>query len=234
MTEARAYWDAHHHRNDSGTVPCDDWLQRFEDVIERCQTPVIDLGCGRGNDTKHLISRGKCVIACDFSSQAIRNIRKNFPEVYGTVCFDMTDPFPFEDNFTDLIIADLSLHYFSEQVTESVLAEIKRVLTPNGVLLFRVNSVKDFHYGAGQGTEVERNYFRTADRRFKRFFDLEDIHRFFGSWNILYLKEEQMDRYDYPKILWTAMCRAQDGFAEGKSTKASADKSADFRQNGMA
>jgi len=204
---AKAHWDGLHTCYVREEIQSDDWLQLFEPAIENCRTPVIDLGCGSGNDTKYLISQGKTVIACDFSSQAIENIRKNFPEVLNTMCFDMTEGLPFEDDFTDLIIADLSIHYFSEQITGFILEEIKRVLKPNGLLLCRVNSVKDYNHGAGQGTEVERNFFRTSDGRFKRFFDADDIFKFFGDWNILYLKEEQMTRYELPKMVWTIMCQ---------------------------
>ncbi len=207
MSVAKDYWDDMHESYTREEIQYDDWLRQFESTIQNCRTPIIDLGCGSGNDTKYLLSRGKAVIVCDFSLKAIENIRKNFPEVLGAECFDMTESFPFEDNFSELIIADLSIHYFSEEVTEAVLEEIKRVLKPNGILLLRVNSVKDFNHGAGQGTEIERNYFRTADGRFKRFFDREDICKFFGDWEMLYLNEGQMIRYPLPKMLWTAMCR---------------------------
>lgn len=206
---AKAYWDAQHIFYDRDRIPCDAWLQQFEAEIQGCKSPIIDLGCGSGNDTRYLISRGKRVIACDFSENAIENIRRNFPELYRTEYFDMTGAFPFEDNFTELVIADLCLHYFSGQVTGSVLSEIKRILKPDGKLLMRVNSVKDVNHGAGQGTEIERNYFKISDGRFKRFFDRDDIYGFFGDWNILYLKEERMDRYDLPKMLWTALCQVQ-------------------------
>ena len=42
----------------------------------------------------------------------------------------------FENNYTDLIIADLSLHYFSDKDTKRIIKEIKRVLKPNGYLFF--------------------------------------------------------------------------------------------------
>lgn len=37
--------------------------------------------------------------------------------------------------------------------------EIKRILTPNGYLIARVNSVDDINYGAGQGEKLEENFF---------------------------------------------------------------------------
>ncbi len=114
----------------------------------------------------------------------------------------MSKGLPFEDNLTDIIIGDLSLHYFTEQQTFKILDEIKRVLKPNGLLLFRVNSVKDVNYGAGEGKELEPHLYETDDGRYKRFFDVEDIEKFFSSWEKLYMREETLGRYGSEKILW--------------------------------
>lgn len=198
----KGYWDALHTSYERERIIYDDWLQLFDRAIEHCQTPIIDLGCGSGNDTKYLIERGKKVIPCDYSTQAIENIQKNFPEVERAKCFDMREGLPFDDDFTSMIIADLSLHYFSEEDTRKILDEIKRVLKKDGILVFRVNSVNDVNHGAGQGEEVERHYYRTTDGRFKRFFDKEDINLFFDGWEMLYINEEQMTRYEKPKELW--------------------------------
>ena len=46
----------------------------------------------------------------------------------------MLEKFPFLDNSKDLIIADLSLHYFSSEDTIHIMREIKRVLKPKGLL----------------------------------------------------------------------------------------------------
>ena len=56
------------------------------------------------------------------------------------------DEFPFEDNSTDLVIADLSLHYFKEKDTNRIISEIKRILKPNGYLFFRLNSTNSTEY----------------------------------------------------------------------------------------
>ena len=114
----------------------------------------------------------------------------------------MSRGLPFEDNLTDIIISDLSLHYFTKGKTLEILKEIKRVLKPNGLLIFRVNSVKDVNHGAGQGTEIEHHLYETDDGRYKRFFDEEDIKRFFSDWESLYIHEETMGRYDMEKVLW--------------------------------
>ena len=170
-------------------------------------TPIIDLGCGTGNNTLYLVEKKKKVISCDYSQGAINIVKKYIPNSE-TMLFDMTEGLPFEDNYTELIVADLCLHYFAEQVTINIINELKRVIKPNGYLLFRVNSVNDTNYGAMQGEKIEENFFLTAttpgegNDMTKRFFDKEHILKFFKDWDIEYIKEETMGRYEKPKILW--------------------------------
>ncbi len=202
IEKANKRWDNVHSHYERKQIKYDDWLDLFERAISKCKTPIIDLGCGSGNDTLYLIEKGKEVIPCDYSQNAIKNIQNNFPEVDRVECFDMTKGLPFENNFTDIIISDLSLHYFTEEKTFEILEEIKRVLKPNGILIFRVNSVRDVNHGAGEGIEIEPHLYETEDGRFKRFFDADDIRRFFSDWEELYLHEETMGRYELEKVLW--------------------------------
>ena len=111
------YWDNIHSKYERNEIKLDDWLDKFETIIDSCSTPILDLGCGSGNDTLYLINKNKQVISCDQSSNAINNIKKNFPEVYDTKCFNMLDGMPFDNNSFELIIADLCLHYFKEKDT---------------------------------------------------------------------------------------------------------------------
>ena len=201
------YWDNLHKKHNRDDIKIDDWLDKFSNIIDNCSTPVLDLGCGSGNDTLYLIKKGKEVISCDQSSNAIENIKKNFLKVYDTKCFDMLDGMPFKDNLFDIIIADLCLHYFREDDTFRILNEIKRVLTKNGYLIFRVNSINDVNHGAGEGNEVEHHLYETSDRRLKRFFDEEDIKYFFKEFNIEYLNEEIMTRYKLEKRLYRCLVR---------------------------
>lgn len=202
IEKANQRWDDIHSHYEREKIKYDDWLELFDRAIKNCKTPIIDLRCGSGNDTLYLIERGKNVIPCDYSKNAIDNIKNNFPEIERAECFDMSKGLPFEDNLTDIIISDLSLHYFTEQKTFEILDEIKRVLKPNGLLFFRVNSVKDVNHGAGEGTEIEPHLYETADGRYKRFFDAEDIKKFFSDWENLYIHEEVMGRYGAEKVLW--------------------------------
>ena len=76
--------------------------------------------------------------------------------------------------------------------------EIKRILTPNGYLIARVNSVDDINYGAGQGEKLEENFF-FVERYNKRFFTTQDAIKFFSIIGETKVKEADMLRYTKPK-----------------------------------
>ena len=202
VNQSLKYWNKFHLNYERNEIKIDNWLENFEEIINDCTTPILDLGCGSGNDTLYLINKGKKVISCDQSENAIKNINKNFPEIFDSKCFNMLDGFPFPDKYCDLIIADLCLHYFREKDTFKIINEIKRILKENGHLIFRLNSINDINYGAGSGIEIEHHLYTTSDNRLKRFFDKDDILYFFKDFHIEYLNEEIMKRYKLPKKLY--------------------------------
>ena len=187
-------------------IEYDDWLDRFWDLIEVCDTPIIDLGCGGGNDTKYLTERGKKVIACDHDLEKIEELRVSIPEAE-TLCMDMRECLPFENDSVQIVIADLSLHFFDSETTFKILEEITRILMKEGVLLFRVNAIPDYHTDRPGETELEPHFYRTVRGSFRRFFGRPDIDLFFKGWELLYLEEETMYRYRNPKYLWTGAVR---------------------------
>lgn len=184
----------------------DEWLGRYDELLkDSISCPIIDLGCGFGNDTLYLINKGYSVISCDFSEEVLLKL-KALDERVNSMCFDINGDLPFKSNNTKIIIADLSLHYFSWNDTKNIVEEISRVLDKDGILLCRVNSVNDFNYGAGIGEEIERNYYLN-DGRYKRFFDEEQLKELFESWHIMSLEEKEFTRYRYSKVAWEVIIR---------------------------
>lgn len=198
-------WNQIHRDYFKGKIIYDNWLDNYKEVINNAKGLILDLGCGEGNNSLYLTEKDKNILACDFSSYALELVHKYLPNVL-TKQFDMTKPFPIEDNSIDLVIADLSLHYFSEEETFKILDEIKRILVNNGYLLFRVNSTKDINHGAMQGVKIEKNYYE-VDNMKKRFFDEEDIRYFFKEWYIINVTEDEMTRYTKPKVLLRGMVK---------------------------
>ena len=181
----------------------DEWLNEFESIISNVKTEIVDLGCGvTGNNTLYLLEKGKQVISCDFAEEALNVIKT----IKGskTLLFDMLNTFPFEDNSTELVIADLSLHYFKEEDTKRIISEIKRILKLNGYLFFRVNSTNSTEYKKiidRRDEEIESNLFFSKNME-KRFFNENDINKYFKDFKIISLKEENMARWCPDKIIW--------------------------------
>lgn len=179
----------------------DDWLDKLQHILRLSdQVPIIDLGCGFGNDTLYLIKKGFKVISCDYSREALKRLSYFIPYP-DTRLFNMLDGLPFPDASAKVIIADLSLHYFSSVDTERIIKDISRVLVDGGYLICRLNSINDVEFGAGQGVEIEENYYDIVGK-YKRFFDENHIQRFFSGWDIEYMKECIMDRYPKLKRVW--------------------------------
>lgn len=194
------FWNKEYERSD---IKIDSWLDEFEGIIDKCGVPILDLGSGWGNDAIYLINKGKKVISCDQSINAINNIKKNIPEIYDVKCFNMLDGIPFQDDSFELIIADMCLHYFKERDMFKIIDELKRILVNDGHIIFRVNSINDVNYGAGKGKEIEHHLYETENKLLKRFFDEEDVRFFFKDFAIEYLKEEDMTRYKMDKKIYT-------------------------------
>ncbi|MDP4143378.1 MAG: class I SAM-dependent methyltransferase [Bacillota bacterium] len=201
MDFQKEYWNGIYKNLNSKKPTYDLWLDKYTFILKQSKNiPIIDLGCGFGNDTLYLTERGYSVISCDFSKEALDRL-SSFIDNPVTKHFDLKDGLPFQNDSAKIIIADLSLHYFSWQDTQKILKDIKRVLMKDGVLLCRVNSTNDVNHGAGQGIQIEENFYN-VDRMLKRFFNEETLRVLFSQWHISYMDECEMNRYDSSKILW--------------------------------
>lgn len=66
------YWDNIHSKYERNEIKLDDWLDKFETIIDSCSTPILDLGCGSGNDTLYLINKiNKLYLVINLAMQLI-------------------------------------------------------------------------------------------------------------------------------------------------------------------
>lgn len=197
--EFQDFWDKAFEKYSVDKEAYSQWLNDYVDIISNCKTEVLDLGCGEGSDSYYLSQKGLNVVACDFSKVALEKLKNNVKNSK-TLLLDISKPLPFKNNSFDLVLADLSLHYFNEQTTKEIMKEIKRVLTPNGYLLARVNSINDINHGAGQGEKIENNFYYVKGYK-KRFFNLEEVDKYFSIIGKVKARETEMSRYEKSKII---------------------------------
>lgn len=189
----------------------DPWLARWLPlVVERAAgAPVLELGCGKGEDTAALSAAGLDVIAIDLSESSLEAARLRAPAAR-FLCQDIRAPFPVEPERIGLVVASLSLHYFSWTDTVLLVERIRSALRPGGLLLCRLNSTKDYHFGASGHHVIEENYYNVKGRP-KRFFDEAAVRRVFaGGWNALSCTEVTSRRYNKPKVAWEVILERSD------------------------
>ena len=199
------YWDKSFEIYSVNKEEYSQWLVKYINIIKNCKTSVLDLGCGVGCDSILLTENGFDVIACDFSKIALGRLNRDNKNIK-TLLLDISKPLPFENNSFDVVVADLSLHYFDEQTTKNVMQEIKRILTQNGILIARVNSMQDFNHGAGQGEKLEENYYFVKGYK-KRFFDRNEIEKYFSIVGNVDAQETEMLRNKNSKIVWEVVAK---------------------------
>ncbi len=86
-----AYWEQIFAEHSGQKNQTDDWLDDYDNIIQACSTPVLDLGCGFGIVTHALMRKCNEVIACDQSENALSNLRRNLPDVHETKRVNMLD-----------------------------------------------------------------------------------------------------------------------------------------------
>lgn len=183
----------------------DPWLEKWLPLIsEKAMSGyVLELGCGNGRDTVDLLSAGCRVIAADLSMENLRECDMAVPQA-SLLQLDNGKTLPFANSSIAVIVASLSLHYFSWDVTMQISSELSRCFKPGGVLIARFNSTNDVNYGASSGLEIEPNFYQVRNST-KRFFDENSVRIFLQSWDIQFLEENIIDRYDKPKSVWEVM-----------------------------
>jgi SAM-dependent methyltransferase len=170
---------------------------------------VLELGCDTGRDTVQLARAGIGVIATDISEQALAACAENAPAAT-LVRHDLRQALPFADESFGAIVASLCLHYFDWRQTQRCIDEIRRCLRPGGLLLCRVNSLRDIQRSVAGCEEIEPNYFRVNGRysSSKRYFDAQAMDALFAAgWERVALEETIIHRYGQPKGVWEAAQR---------------------------
>ncbi len=114
---------------------CNELLQRLDLT---CLNPevVLDAGCGTGWGTQGLLKKYKKakIISLDLSPEMLKQTKSKggWLRKPKLICADAED-IPLEDNSVDLVFSSLMLQWCDYK---KVFAEFKRILKPDGLLMF--------------------------------------------------------------------------------------------------
>jgi SAM-dependent methyltransferase len=210
MDNCRAIWNARYEKIRLSEIKHErePWLLEWLHLVPQSKSKrALDLGCGSGINAKLLIESGFEVYAMDFSEQALALCRREAPKAH-VVAADIREGLPFASDAFELVVADLSLHYFTMAVTASAISNIAERLVAGGLFAGRFNSTNDINYGARDGILItEDGDLFLVDGIQKRFFTRSRFNTLFGrSWRIVSLEEKSTCRYGSQKVFWEIIC----------------------------
>ena len=111
---------------------------------------ALDVGCGKGRNTRAAAEAGFQATGIDYSQSAIAFAKANSQgSTPNFVLQDMTGPLPFEDGSVDLVL-DIFV-YFHNLNSAARLAyrqELRRILSSKGILVISLATAGDGYYSA--------------------------------------------------------------------------------------
>jgi len=197
------YWKKNLDRNKGKKLDFleDLWLEKYADIINNIpKGKVLDLGCGLGQYTKYFLDKGFEVVSADISINALNKVKERIPEA-NIIQMDMSKRIPFDDQTFALVFANLSIHYFSEEVTKKLIKDVERILKSDGYFIGSVNSSKGFKYIENEAIKLEENYY-FAEKRNVRLWDRGQFDEFFKDFKTVELREITTTRWDRIKYMW--------------------------------
>lgn len=168
--------------------PHPDVVQLAKDLQPAAGKRILDLGSGSGRHVVHLAKAGYEVHGFDYAQHGIDLTRKWLEDENleaDLYLGDMTGALPFEDHFFDAIISIQVIHHARLETIEATIAELVRILKPNGALLITVPETKN---QAKTFEEIAPNTFIPLDGIEKGmphyYFDEAQLRKSFSQFKI--------------------------------------------------
>lgn len=104
-----------------------------QDILERPQLVVVDIGVGTGNLAQKFVGRVKRLIGIDPSSKMLRLAKEKIPKIE-TKRADFLE-LPLSNVSADLIVSSYAFHHLTEKEKTKALEEMSRVLKKYGKII---------------------------------------------------------------------------------------------------
>lgn len=182
------YWE----ENINKQLETDFWIDDYKTYFNK--GTCLDLGCGIGQFSKKLMEYGLDVTSLDISDIALNEVKKFNNKV---IKADIRDRLPFNEETFEIVFANLSIHYFNDNDTRRLIAEIKRILKTNGLFIGSVNSIEGYKIKSA-AKEIEKHYWFNEEKYF-RLFDKEDLRYYLNGFEIELIEKRETIRFNSKK-----------------------------------
>ncbi|EGF79114.1 hypothetical protein BATDEDRAFT_90104 [Batrachochytrium dendrobatidis JAM81] len=220
VDEAARNWDIFYKRNTTNFFKDRHWIEReFPDLKETehgepNSKKLLEIGCGVGNFVFPLLQSNKefFIYACDYSKRAVDFVKASpnydTSRCKGFVC-DLTKDSLVDDvpeSSLDIVSAIFMLSAVPPWKMPQVVANIKQVLKPGGVILFRDYGL----YDAAQlrfkaENRIDDCFYARSDGTFSYYFSKEYLKKLFEADGFQiqeceYVKKEVVNRKEAKKM----------------------------------
>lgn len=113
-------------------------------LVEECDGPTLDVGCGPGRLTAALAARGSAALGIDVAAGAVRQTRARGAQA---MCRDVFDPLPAEGRWDSVLLADGNIGIGGDPVR--LLRRMECLLSPTGRAVIEVAAP-----GSGSATHL--------------------------------------------------------------------------------
>ena len=158
-------------------------LDEFISLLPK-NAKILDAGCGAGEKTNYLLSKGIDAIGVDSSKTAIAFARKNFSRTRFRVAH--VEKLPFENNSFDAVLSIAVLHCLLEPSRKAYVKELHRVLRKDGLLYLLTLSAEDETIDKSE--RLEENSFRQKSGILFHLSTESELRQVFKSFNIAELR----------------------------------------------
>lgn len=217
-SDQTAYWDGFYLRVGERGADLDwggRWTEPFIPLLRDSGAhEVLELGCGTGNDAARLAAAGFNVVAVDLSSEAIERARDRYADSVDFRVANIAAGLAFADASFDAVMANVSLHMFSDAITRSVFDNIRRVVRASGLFLFHVNAHDERPLRERARPivrELEPDYVLESAGQTVRYFSLAYLVDLLGTWQIVSLEHRELEHHgaegSFQKRVWCVAAR---------------------------
>lgn len=187
--DAQKHWDLFYKRNETRFFKDRRWTTReFEDLLSEPQGEkknLFEIGCGVGNLIFPLIEENRnnyFYYACDFSPRAVEFVKQNSlyneDKVKAFQC-DITTDRVFEEipeNSLDIVTMIFVLSAIHPDKFQKVVENLKRLLKPGGVVLFRDYGLYDMaQLRFKPGHKIAENLYMRQDGTRSYYFAEDEL-----------------------------------------------------------
>jgi len=171
MNDLQSFWN-----ENSARIPGDKGHSLYAAETEQRfprTSVVVDLGGGTGTDSLYFIDQGHSVILVDIADEPLARAKEQAQKrglgdkLQTLQCDFSSGTLPLENEACDIVYSRLALHYFESPTLTKLLAEIYRILRPNGQAYLTLKSPDDtveMEFLATTATQKEAGVFEEKGR----------------------------------------------------------------------